>query len=127
MNRKLAQRIVVSFLALNLAFAWGVQTASAAMIGTHDAIQSDQRAELIADVKAQMSRDAVRSQFIELGVSPDAVESRLDQLTDEELVSISDRLDEMPAGSGIAGALGIVLVVLLVLELLGITNVFTRL
>lgn len=126
MNTKLSQRIVVSFLALNLAVGWAGQSASAAMIGTQAAIQSEQRTELVADVKAQMSRDEVRSRFIELGVSPDAVESRLDQLTNEELVEISSRLDEMPAGSGIAGTLGIVLVVLLVLELLGITNVFTK-
>lgn len=126
MNSKLSERIVVTFLALNLVLGLAGQSASAAMIGTQDAIETEQHAALVDNVKAQMSRDIVRDRFLELGVSPDAVESRLDALTHEELQLLSNRLDDMPAGAGIAGTLGIVLVVLLVLELLGVTNVFTK-
>jgi hypothetical protein len=35
------------------------------------------------------------------------------------------RIDEMPTGSGVIGIVGAVFVVLLVLELVGVTNIFT--
>ncbi len=120
-------RVTVAGLAMLMASAWTIQSAMASMIGTYSAVQSENHAALVDQVSAKLDREAVREQFIELGVEPAHVQSRLDQLTDEELLEISNRIDEMPAGAGVLGVLGAVLVVLLVLELLGVTNVFTRL
>jgi hypothetical protein len=74
-----------------------------------------------------MARDEVRSTLLSMGVNPAEAEVRLDALTDQELVMRNEQMDQMPAGGSILGVLGAVLVVLIVLELLGVTNVFTKL
>jgi hypothetical protein len=125
MISRMTKRILVTFLALNLLAAGVGQTAIAAMIGTQDVLSSEQHAELLVQVRGDLARDDVRSQFLSLGVDPLHIDQRLDQLTEQELVQLSDRIDEMPAGAGL-GALGVVLVVLIVLELLGVINIFKR-
>lgn len=125
MINRMAKRILVAFLALNL-LAGGVgQTAIAAMIGTQDALSSEQHAELLDQVRGDLARDDVRNQFLALGVDPLNIDQRLEQLTEQELVELSGSIDEMPAGAGL-GALGVALVVLIVLELLGVINIFKR-
>ena len=76
-------------------------------------------------------------------VRPDADSDRLDAETDRpsiaaqppaddaclhqayaEAAQMADRLDEMPAGASVVGALFAVFVILLVTDILGLTNVF---
>ena len=48
-------------------------------------------------------------------------------MTDSELQRLAGRIDQLPAGgTGVIEVVGIVAVVLLILELLGVTDVFTR-
>lgn len=78
-------------------------------------------------IRSAMTRDDVRSTLVGMGVNPAEAELRLDALTDAELVMLNQQMDELPAGGSVLGVLGAVLIVLIVLELLGVTNVFTRL
>lgn len=126
MTYRSMKQAAVFCLALNFAGAGLVQNAAAAMIGTQDAIESEQRAVMLSEVEAALAREDVREQFIALGVEPDDVSARLAQLTDAELVNLSRRIDEMPAGASVVGVLGVTFIVLLVLEFLGITDVFKR-
>lgn len=72
-------------------------------------------------------REDVREQLVAMGVDPDEATKRLDSLTVEEMAMLQNHLDNLPAGANVFVVLGVVLVVLIVLELLGVTNVFTRL
>jgi hypothetical protein len=78
-------------------------------------------------VRSVMAREDVRNTLIGMGVDPVEAEMRMDALTDAELVMLSQQMDELPAGGDILGLFGAVLLVLIILELLGVTNVFTRL
>jgi hypothetical protein len=67
----------------------------------------------------------VRDQLIRLGVDPNAAAARIAALSDSELQQLEARMAELPAGAdGALTVLGILLLVLLVLELLGVTDVF---
>ena len=59
-----------------------------------------------------------------MGVDAADARQRLDNMTDEEVLEFSARMDEMQAGSGVIGALVLVFLVLLVTDLLGYTDVF---
>ena len=72
------------------------------------------------------SSDDVRAQFLERGVSPDEVDARIAALSTEELQTLSMQLDELPAGGSLLAVIGVVFVVLLILEMVGVTNVFTK-
>ena len=45
-------------------------------------------------------------------------------LSDEEVSQMANQLDEMPAGASVVGALFAVFVILLVTDILGLTNVY---
>jgi len=89
---------------------------------TQDAPQDRER------VTAFLEREDVRQQMVALGVDPDEALARVASLSDEEVRRISGHLDNLPAGQSalgaVLGAILIIFLVLLVTDLLGLTNVF---
>lgn len=79
-------------------------------------------------VAAFLERQDVRQQMVALGVDPDEALARVASLSDEEVRQISGHLDNLPAGQSaigaVVGAALIIFLVLLVTDLLGLTNVF---
>ena len=80
-----------------------------------------------ADVQAFLTRVEVREQLITLGVDPDDASGRVAALTDQELSLLQNHINDLPAGSSALAILGAVFLVLIVLELVGVTNVFSKL
>lgn len=78
------------------------------------------------DVRDLIAREEVRDALLGYGVSLADVDYRIDNLTTGELLQLENRLAELPAGGSIGGAiLGIILIFVL-LDLLGATDVFPR-
>ena len=100
--------------------------ARAELVGTQQLVQAQERQTRLDRINVLLARDVVRDRFIELGVAPAQAQERIAALTDEELVMLEQRLESLPAG-GVLAIIGAVFLVLLILELVGITNVFTRL
>ena len=75
-----------------------------------------------------LSRADVQHQMGLLGVDPDEAAERVAGLSDEEVRQIAGQLDTLPAGEGtagiIVGAALIVFLVLLITDILGLTDVF---
>jgi len=99
--------------------------ARAAAIPTGRLIALQEQDALPSRVTAVLAREEVRAQFVALGVSPTEVEQRLSALTDDELWTLDRELRTLPAG-GLLEILGVILVVLIILELLGVTDVFKK-
>ena len=79
--------------------------AQAGMISTRTIIESRQASEGQSTATAQrlhalLARDDVRAQMMALGVDPAEATTRVDALTDEELVLLAGRLEDLPAGEG---------------------------
>jgi hypothetical protein len=117
--------ILVPLLAVALVYSSYVGTVSAAVISTRQAMTAEQRAGMEADVLAALARDDVRQAMERLGVDPADAEARVAALSEAELQQLHARLDELPAG-GVLAVIGVVFIVLLILELVGVTNIFTR-
>jgi hypothetical protein len=114
---------------LSGALVWGGLAAqvSAAMIETGDVLSIDARQDRITTVQAQLARDDVQRAMMELGVDPQEARHRVASLSDQELLLLEEELESLPAGGdGFFALLGVVFVVLLILELVGVTNIFTR-
>lgn len=127
MLKSLFKQFLIYLLSLNMAIIGFPAISLAAPIDTMTVIQLDDRQKSIDQIRSTMARDEVRSSLLEMGVDPQAVELRLDALTDHELYVLNQQIDELPAGGSVLGVLGALLIVLIVLELLGVTNVFTKL
>jgi len=73
---------------------------------------------------ALLARADLRAQLEAKGVRPADVQARIDALSDEEVAQLAGRIDSLPAGGDVVGALLFVFLVLLVTDLLGLTKVF---
>ncbi|MBO1520407.1 PA2779 family protein [Oceanisphaera pacifica] len=91
-----------------------------------DAVQISAERERINDL---LARTEVQEQLVNYGVEMSEVEARVAAMSDQEVLQMADQLDNMPAGANaVIGALLTVFIVLLITDLLGLTNVypFTR-
>jgi len=100
--------------------------ANARIIGTLQAVESQSRTADLATVNAALARDQVRSQFQALGVDPTQVEARVAALTDGELRTLAGQMQDMPAGADGFAIIGIVFLVLLILEAVGVIDIFKK-
>ncbi len=100
--------------------------AQAGMISTPDYVEHSAAADAQRQqVQDFLQRDDVRERLSSMGVDPAAAQARVDSLTDQEVATINQRLDALPAGGdSLIGALVFIFVVLLITDLLGLTNVF---
>jgi hypothetical protein len=77
------------------------------------------------EVRSFMAREAVREAMLGYGVSSADVDARINNLTESELLQIQDRLAQLPAGGdGVLGAVVLVFVILILLDVLGTTDIF---
>ena len=80
-----------------------------------------------AQLQGLLSREDVRDKLIGLGVNPDDAGKRIAALTDQEISQLQLNINDLPAGSSALAVVGAVFLVLLVLELVGVTNIFNKL
>jgi hypothetical protein len=102
--------------------------AQAKMVTTDQVIEQSSPSDDRERVRDFLAREDVQDQLALLGVDPDEAASRVDSLSDEEIRQIAGKMDELPAGEGglgvVVGAILIIFLVLLITDLLGLTDVF---
>jgi hypothetical protein len=120
------KKIVVHVLAVSLVGLGSPLVAQAEIITTLEGIESSRTQTDLARINAAMAREQVREQMRALGVDEAQVHARLARLTEVELQTLADRLDSLPAGAGVREVVGIVFIVLLILEAVGVTDIFKK-
>jgi hypothetical protein len=100
--------------------------AEAGLVTTLQAAAATTRTQDLATVNAALAREEVRAQFAALGVEPVQIESRVAALTDAELRTLAGQMADMPAGADALAVIGIVFLVLLILEAVGVIDVFKK-
>lgn len=100
--------------------------ANAGVIGAQTYLSATDRQAMIDDIDAVLARDDVRRQLERYGVDAVAAGERVAALSDRELMSLAEQFEELPAGGSVLGTIGVVFIVLLILELVGVINIFNR-
>jgi hypothetical protein len=59
-----------------------------------------------------------------MGVSTAELESRINQMTGEEIAQLNQQLNDLPAGSGVLGIIVLVFIVFVITDVIGATNIF---
>ncbi|MGB5261952.1 MAG: PA2779 family protein [Gammaproteobacteria bacterium] len=126
MQTVLWKKAGIFMLVINFIFTTFPAASYAGLVGTDEMLSADTRNRQMSEIQNVLARDDVRTQMLELGVNPAHVEERLSALTDAELAELSTGMQALPAGGDVVAVIGIVFIVLLILELLGVTNVFTK-
>jgi hypothetical protein len=117
---------IVCLFALPMLVLGSVVPANAEIIGTLQALQATQRERDLETVSTAFAREEVRRQLTKWGVETAQVDARVAALTDEELRALAQKVDTMPAGAGVLEVIGIVFIVLLILELVGVIDIFSK-
>lgn len=110
---------ILAFLTMHMA------PLQAAMVDNSQLIAESQQQITKQEVLSQLDRQDVQDRLVAMGVDMDDAKQRIDQMSEQELAQIAQDFEEMPAGSGIIGALLVVFVVLVVTDMLGATDVFS--
>ena len=115
----LARLVSVSIICMGFA-----QVAPAGMIGTAHLVNEESRVASLSRIEVLLAREDVGRQLEAFGVEREMVLERLQGLSSAELLEFEGRLDEQVAGGDVVAIVGVVFIVLLILELVGVTDIF---
>jgi len=121
------KKMTCLLVALFLVCAGVAAPLNAAVIATSEAFAAQARENRIGEIQRTLNREDVQAAMVSLGVDPVQAQLRVAALSPAELDRLSAELDRLPAGGSILALIGAVFVVLLILELTGVTNIFTKL
>lgn len=100
--------------------------AAASVVGTSEAIAAARGDNPRAVVDAALARADVRAKLAEMGVDPAAIQGRLAALSDDEVASLAGQIEKAPAGGDALAVIGVVFLVLIILEVVGVIDIFKK-
>lgn len=127
-SRNLCRAVVASVIAGLLVTTMPMPRAQAALVTSEELATQRSAAADRARINELLARDEVKSQLETYGISSEEAQARINALSDEEIMQIAGKMDELPAGQSalgvIIGAILVVFIVLLITDILGLTRVF---
>ena len=117
-SRSFALLLAVFLLGLN------VQGAVAGMIG-NDRLAMDSAIETKrGEIEVLMARADIAKTLHQYGVDANDVQDRVAKLSDTEVLQIHDKLAELPVGQDFLGAVLAIIVIFMLLDMAGVTDIF---
>jgi len=118
--------LVMAAVVLLLSIPSGM--ARAGLVATEQVVAERTAHEDRARVLNFLQREDVRKHLTRFGVKPDEAAARVDALSDAEVRQVAGQVDRVPAGQNaigiIVGAIVLIFIILLVTDLLGLTDIF---
>lgn len=111
---------------LSLTLITAPLTLHADMVNTSQLLAGEERSIQIELVETFMAREEVRSQMETMGVDSVMAAERVAGMTDSQLQQLALNIQNAPAGSGALGLVVTVLVIVILLEILGVTNLSSK-
>ena len=118
-----SKRIITALFIISF-FSLGLQgPANAGIVSSEKLITAQQSQLDRLQLKTWMAREDVREQLVDLGVDVDSAIVRVDSMTNLEVQQLSANMHDMPAGSGFIETAVLALLVLIILEVTGVTDI----
>jgi len=118
-------RFIAKTLSALMLWATLLSGANAAVVTTREAVLLQGHQHRLAEVQAVLSRAEVQQAMIDMGVDPAQAGTRVASLSEQELADLHNNMETAPAG-GILALIGAVFIVLLILEVTGVTDIFKK-
>ena len=116
----IAQLVTFALLILSM----HMPAAQAALIGTDSVVRAEQAQQDRARLESLLNREEVKQRLLQQGVDAADVKARIDALSDSEVETLAQRIDQLPAGGDALGVLVFLFVLLLITDILGFTDIF---
>ncbi len=125
---QLLRTIIVAptLLLFSLMTLW-LPAANAALLGTGSADTTPATVQMEDDaIQTFLTKEVVRQKLVQLGVDPELAMARVSSLTPAERQHLEQKITELPAGADALAVIGVVFLVILILELVGVINIFKK-
>ncbi len=129
MRMRIFKKLVATAMAVLMVMSVApIGLAQAKMVTTDQVLEHADQGSDQKRVESFILREDVQRQLVLQGINPEEAASRVASLSNGEIQQIAGRLDELPAGEGgvgaVVGAILIIFLVLLITDLMGLTDVF---
>ncbi len=119
----LFKRTLTLFLSLAL-ISVSLGNVQAAIVSNDQVILKTEQVENKATLLQAVQREDVQQQLSSMGVSAADVESRINQMTHEEVAQLNQQMAELPAGEGVLGTIVLIFLVFVITDVIGATDIF---
>lgn len=117
-------RYTALLLVISILFVAIQPTVNAAMVSTSDLV-AEQQSQIDREyLLSSLDREEVQLALVNQGVDLNMAKQRVESMTNAEVQSLNAKMDELPAASGILDTVVFILVVLLITDLTGLTDVY---
>jgi hypothetical protein len=126
MKSMTCKTISVWTMAIMLVLGFGAQTHAAptGMVSSEQLTQQLQLDSQRASITQFLSREDVQGQLMARGVDVADAETRVQNMTAAELSMLSAQIDDLPAGEGVLETVLFLLVIFMLLDIAGATDIF---
>ena len=118
------RRITAIFVSFFILVA-GIPVSFADVLSSDEILKAEQNQYNRQQLLSFVDSDAVQAELVSLGVDIADARKRIANMTDAEISALNLQMGDMPAGGMIIDSLLTVLVVIAILDILGITDVFS--
>jgi hypothetical protein len=126
--RKTLKPVSICLTFFILAIFMPVHSVIAAMIGTETLMDSAGGQEARQYLHQFLARNDVQTKLVAHGIDPMEAAARIESLSDEEIIRLAERIEQLPAGGSAIEVLLVVLlvgfIVFIILDLTGVWDVF---
>ncbi len=114
------RKSIIAWVSVLLMFFTQIAPLQAAIVGNETLMSDITRADLIKS----LDKAEVQNLLISKGVDPEAAKLRIQQMNDDELASLQQDFQQLPAGAGAGGTIALIFIVLLITDMIGATDIF---
>jgi len=118
------QRFISSLLIIMMLSLGISRFAQAGIVTTAQLVDAQQTRLERKQVRDWLARDEVRQQLKTMGVDVKAAQARVDSMTAKEVHDMASNMNNLPAGAGVVETAVLVLLVLILLDIAGVTDIF---
>jgi len=126
--RKMRKSVAILVIVALSTFGIISTPAHAAMITTAEILKQNQNNNSRDRLQMFFNQSEVQKRLVAWGINPEEAKARVDSLTDQEIEEMRVRIDKLPAGGDalgtIVGAALVIFLVLLLTDILGLTDIF---
>ena len=116
-------RILTLVLSLLLICA-PISQAQAAIIANAQLIDQVQQVNDKAALLQTINRLDVQEQLLNMGVNTAELESRISQMTQQEIAQLNQQINDLPAGGDVLGIIVLIFIIFIITDVIGATDIF---
>jgi len=114
------KKSIFAWISLLLMFFIQIAPLQAAMLDNKSLMSEISRTNLVES----LDRAEIQDLLVSMGVDKEAATIRIQQMNDNELASLQQRFQQLPAGAGAFGTLALIFLVLVITDSIGATDIF---